>query len=231
MEKIFINKIVDNYNLTNFIFKYINSEKNGDFNNFIIKYDSLEYSKEKNKISINKLNNYPTNSVINYFLKITNKDNYISNEHLNTIAIRESWNSSIINGENINNKIQFNLNNLIDKKKIYYINAYCIINTNYSDIEYISFNGLIINKKFVHKSSSNKKLIYASLILGGIAFLAIIFNCIRVFCYYYCCCRCCSKRRISLDLAYNNDSLLSIDFNDDIDDNDNVLLADETLLS
>lgn len=224
---IFINKIVDNYNLTNFIFKYINSEKNGDFNNFIIKYDSLEYNKEKNKISINKLNNYPTNSIINYFLKITNKDNYISNEHLNTIAIRESWNSSILNGENINNKIQFNLNSLIDKKKIYYINAYCIINTNYSDIEYISFNGLIINKKFIHKSSSNKKLILASLILGGIAFLVIIFKCLRVFCCRSCC-KCCSRRRISLDLAYNDDSLLDIEYNDD---NDTVLLTDELLLT
>ena len=206
---IFINKKVDNYNLTNFIFKYINSEKNGDFNNFIIKYDSLEYNKEKNKIFINKLKNYPSNYILNYFLKITNKDNYISNEHLNTIAIRESWNSSILNGENINDKIQFNLNNLIDKKKIYYINAYCVINTNYSDIEYISFNGLIINKKSIYKSSSNKKLILASLILGGISFLVIIFKCIRVFCCY----RCCSRRRISLEFL-NDDPLFDIDYND-----------------
>ena len=47
-----INKIQKS-NLTNYIFKYINSGKNGDFKNYFIKYDSLNYNKNKKYFIIN----------------------------------------------------------------------------------------------------------------------------------------------------------------------------------
>ena len=214
---IYINKIVDNYNLTNYIFKYINSEKNGDFNNYIIKSDSLNYDKEKKQITINKLNNYPSYSFANYYLKIIPKNNYISKESLNTISLIESKDNLTLKGEN-KNKILFNLNNIITKNNTYYINAYCAINERYSDIEYISYKELIINEKFRYKKPSNKKLLLTSLIIGGIAFLMILFNCLKTCCCYSLCR---SRRRYSFDddfpfdfndtLEINNDLLIDID--------------------
>ena len=87
---IFPKEKIDNINLTNYVFKYINSDKNSNFKNYIIKYDSLDFDKKENKVKINKLTNIPDSLNIKYYLKIINENYYIKNEIINTIAITES---------------------------------------------------------------------------------------------------------------------------------------------
>ena len=105
------------------------------------------------------------------------------------------------------NKILFELDNLIDNNNIYYTKAYCVVNSNYSDIEYISYSGLTINPNIkVH----NLKYILASLIIGGIALLIIFINFIVWACKggYY-------SRNASLSDIYSD--LDRFSFNDDTD--------------
>ena len=119
-------------NLTNYIFKYINSDKNSNFNNHIIKQDSLKYDRQNSQVQINELNKVSTSSTIIYYLKVINEKDYIKKESLNTIAITGSKNNLTINGIKNNNNIIFNLTNLLNNNKGYYLNAYSmVIDKNY----------------------------------------------------------------------------------------------------
>ena len=149
-------------------------------------------------------------------MKIIKNDDYIKNESINTIALIESK-YILIKGNNNNDNIIFDLNKKIYKNISYYLNAFSIVNSNYSDIEYISYKGLIINAKL---KSQNKKLVLASLIIGGIT---VLFTFIH-FIYY-----CYEKRR-----RYNFDNFdagllldpLDITFHT-VEDDDDFLLDDE----
>ena len=204
---IFPKEKIRNVNLTNYIFKYINSGKNRDFKNYLIKDDSMSYDVKTKKIRVNILNQKPSDSIINYYLSIINKEYYIEKESINTIALMESKNNITLEGKPVKNKILFELDNLIDNNNIYYTKAYCVVNSNYSDIEYISYSGLTINPNIkVH----NLKYILASLIIGGIALLIIFINFIVWACKggYY-------SRNASLSDIYSDFDRFS--FNDDTD--------------
>ena len=165
-------------NLTNYIFKYINAKKNGEFKNYYIKKDALSFNKENMRLTVNQINDIP-NSNINYYLKIIEEQNYINNELINTISIGQSFYKSAIKGYVNQDKIIFYLNNEIDEYKKNYLNVYSHIIDNFFDIEYLSYNGLIINKE-----SFNKKRIPSYFIIIGVlsAILFFVFLCILIIC-------------------------------------------------
>jgi len=167
------NKII-NTNITNYIFKYINSEKNGDFKDYFVKYDSLNYNTKNNQINVQKLKNIPSSSKINYYLKIINEDNYIKNEEINTIAILVSNCSNYIKGYQNADSIVFDVNNTINLTEINYINVYAIITENYLDIEYISYSGYIFIPYSKNIKYSNIKLIIVSLSINGVTLLILL---------------------------------------------------------
>ena len=165
----FFNKNQD-FNLTNFIFKYINAAKNGEFKNYYIKKDTLSFNKKAMEMSVNEIKDIPSSS-INYYLKIIGEDNYIKNELINTISISQSLIESSIKGTVKNNKIIFLVYNEINDYKIYYINVNSIIIDNNLDIEYVSYNGLIIHEEHTEKKNSLKYIIIG--ITSGIIFISI----------------------------------------------------------
>ena len=165
----FFNKNQD-FNLTNFIFKYINAAKNGEFKNYYIKKDTLSFNKKAMEMSVNEIKDIPSSS-INYYLKIIGEDNYIKNEIINTISISQSLIESSIKGTVKNNKIIFLVYNEINDYKIYYINVNSIIIDNNLDIEYVSYNGLIIHEEHTEKKNSLKYIIIG--ITSGIIFISI----------------------------------------------------------
>ena len=169
--------------LTNYIFKYINSDKNSNFNNHIIKQDSLNYDRQNSQVQINELNKVSSSSTIIYYLKVINEKDYIKKESLNTIAITGSKNNLTINGIKNNNNIIFNLNNLLNNNKGYYLNAYSIIIEKNYYIEFISYSGLNIKVKSTIKSPSKATLILSSLIIAGVAILITLIKCIEYCCY------------------------------------------------
>ena len=68
---IFNSKI--NNKLTNYVFKYINAEKMGDFNDYYILNDVLSFNERDLSISVNKINNLPDSSISECFVKIIDK--------------------------------------------------------------------------------------------------------------------------------------------------------------
>ena len=194
---IFQNNKVDNTNITNFIFKYINSPNNGYFKNYIIKQDSLNFNKKHNTISINKLTNIPQYYSVKYYLKIIKEEEYVKQEIISTIAITES-NSVLCAQSEDKDKITFNLDTLIATDVYYYINAYSIVSDNGYDEEYISYSNIKINKVSIIVIKANFSLIISSLsIAGGVLILLFI----RWICY------CCKKTRTN-NYNYNYDNLL-----------------------
>ena len=170
---VFIKENLENRNLTSHAFKYINSGKNGDFKNYLIKYDSLDYDKEENIITINKLKNIPETAEIYYYLKIIKKEDYIKNESINTIAITQSNSNTGIKCNSYKNNIICNLKNYLKEINTYYINTYSFIYEDNTNIEYLSYSSLIINKNDKSKES-HKKIIIISISLGGSSFLFLI---------------------------------------------------------
>ena len=147
----------------NYVFKYINSAKNSNFKSYIVNNDDLEYNQEEKTISINKIQLISSSSRTAYYLKVINQDDYFRKDILNTIAITESKNALTIKGENKGNHIIFHLSNLLNNEKKYHLNAYSIVTENNYDIEFISYSGLIINKKI---RDSFKALIVLSLVFS-----------------------------------------------------------------
>jgi len=194
---IFTKNIITNSNLTNYVFKYINSKKNDDFQNHIIKHNSLNYDINSRQIGINKINIIPPNSKIIYYLKIINEKDYIKDERINTIAIIES-NSTTLLKENNDNHIFFNLENYITSNDTYYINAYAVIIEKYYNIEFISFSGIVIDGKKITLKISKNGLILSSIIISCCSLLILLINLIN-----YCVCKY-RRRRNSFDTIFDD---------------------------
>ena len=194
---IFTKNIITNSNLTNYVFKYINSKKNDDFQNHIIKHNSLNYDINSRQIGINKINIIPPNSKIIYYLKIINEKDYIKDERINTIAIIES-NSTTLLKENNDNHIFFNLENYITSNDTYYINAYAVIIEKYYNIEFISFSGIVIDGKKITLKISKYGLILSSIIISCCSLLILLINLIN-----YCVCKY-RRRRNSFDTIFDD---------------------------
>ena len=202
-------------NLTNYAFKYINAQKNGNFKNYINKKDSLSYSQNNKLISINKLNNLPISSIVNYNLKIIEEENYFENEIINTIAMTQSNSSSNIKGINSDNQIIFNINCEMNISKEYHLNAYAQIIGDDLDIEYISYNGLLINKIIINDDESGIDLDTTEIVIIVLSIILISFIIISIICCII------QKRRTERlreeinRIAFTNDSLIEDDLYDD----------------
>ena len=193
---IFTKNIITNLNLTNYIFKYINSKKNDDFQNHLIKHNSLKYDINTRQIDINKINIIPPNSKIVYYLKIINEKDYIKDERINTIAIMESNSTSLLKDNNDNN-IFFNIENYIIRNNIYYINVYAVIIEKNYNIEFISFSEIVIEGRKIALKISKNGLIMSSFIIGCCSLLILLISLIK-YCIYK------NKRRRSYD-DYDDD--------------------------
>jgi len=176
--------------LTNFAFKYLNSAKNGDFKNYIIKQDYLTYDQSMNKITVNKLTNIPFDSEFIYYIKIIDEDDFEKEDNIKTIANIESTPFIEIKGKLSDSSINFYLLNTTNPKRTYYINAYTTIIENFYDVEYISYAGYILVKqeedKEVLNEDSNGGFIIATIVIVSVILFLVIIRFI-----YYCCKECC----------------------------------------
>ena len=176
--------------LTNFVFKYLNSAKNGDFKNYIIKQDYLTYDQSIKKITVNKLANIPFDSEFIYYIKIIDEDDFENEDNIKTIANIESTPFIEIKGKLSDSSINFYLLNTTNPKRTYYINAYTTIIENFYDVEYISYDGYILVKqeedKEVLNEDSNGGFIIATIVIVSVILFLVIIRFI-----YYCCKECC----------------------------------------
>ena len=174
--KILLNNNINN-KLTNYVFKYINAEKNGDFKNYYIINDDLFFTERDLSISINKINNLPDSCIVDCFVKIIQKENYIKDEKIKTIAITQSIGNSYIKGinQNENDLVMFYLNYEIDRIN-FYSNAYCKIMGENFELDYLSYNGLIIDgSKEIETTSEDNTTLYIIIIsVSGLIILIII---------------------------------------------------------
>ena len=166
----------------NFAFKYINSGKNGDFKNYVLKNDQLEYDIEERTIKINKLwKSPPSNLALNYYMRIIHRDNYISNENLKSISLIESKGifktKATVNEEDM----IYYVKQEIDKFQNYTANCYITIIENYNDIELLAYNYSLIDALHVDEPSIG--LMIAAISIAGVAFITFW---IRLF--HHCCC-------------------------------------------
>ena len=162
----------------NFAFKYVNSGKNGDFKNYIVKDDYLTYEIEERKIKINLLQSV---SNAKYYMRIIPKQNYIDSENLNSISLIES-NGSILYNEITNTDInEYYIKNIIDKYADYEVNCYIAVIDDNNDVELLSYQRLDLNKLEIEKASTG--LIIAAICLAGVAFAIFIIRLI-----HHCCC-------------------------------------------
>ena len=156
----------------NYVFKYINSGKNGDFKNYRIKDDLLNYNIEERTIKINKLQTSSENLIINYYMRIIQGDDYIKGENLKSISLIES-NSSFLTTTNIDdNSVTYDVKKEINRYKNYKTNCYITIIENYSDIELIAYSYSSLEPINANKPSVG--LATASLSITGFAFICFV---------------------------------------------------------
>ena len=166
----------------NYAFKYINSGKNGDFKNYIIKQDYLEYNVETRDISMNKLwKTPPSNTQLQYYLRIIKEKDYLNNEVLNSISLIESTNIITTKYSSSSDTINYNLKEWVDKYANYYTNCYITIIENNNDIELVSYQSSMLEALKVKSPSIG--LIIAAICVTGVVFIIFF---IRLM--HHCCC-------------------------------------------
>ena len=163
----------------NYAFKYINSGKNGDFKNYVIKDDYLKYKdKDRNIIMIELWNNHPHNFLIKYYMRFIETTNYISSETLNSISLIESkgnysLNSIFTTDQDTKEKVvSFNLKDYLDIYKSYNINCYIAVIEDNNDIELLSYQGSYIEGQ--KRKTPSKGLAIAALCITGVVFIILL---------------------------------------------------------
>ena len=163
----------------NYAFKYINSGKNGDFKNYIVKNDYLTYEEKDRNITITELwNKHPHNVLIKYYMRLIETNNYITSETLNSISLIESKSNFSLNStfttdkETSENVVVFSLRNSIDLYKNYNINCYIAVIEDNNDIELLSYAGSYMEGQKLKKPV--KGLIIASLCITGVVFIILL---------------------------------------------------------
>ena len=166
----------------NYVFKYINSAKNGDFKNFRIKNDYLDYDVEKRVINITKLWKFtPDNYTSRYYMRIIPKADYKSSEELNSIALIQSKSTFLINGMPYELNMDYDVKEVIDRYKNYSVNCYIVTIENNNDIELLSYEGLELNAIEIEKPIMG--LVIAAISIAGVVFIILI---VRII-HHYCC--------------------------------------------
>ena len=186
---IFPIKKIKDIKLTNFVFKYLSSGKNGDFKNYIVKHDSLTYDSNSKNLMVNKITNIPYEFDYITYIKIIDEEDLVNEENMNTIANIESKPFIEIKGKISDNNVNFDISNIIDPKKTFYINAYTTIVENYFDVEYISYAGYIIAKEDENADILNEDS-YGGFIIASIVIASVVLFLVTLRFIWFCCREC-----------------------------------------
>ena len=163
----------------NYVFKYINSGKNGDFKNYVVKNDYLRLEDKDKNITMSELwNNHPHNILIKYYMRLIQTNNYITSETLNSIALIESKSNFSLNSEFTTDKdtseklVLFNLKDSLDVYTHYNINCYIAVIEDNNDLELLSYQGSYIEGQLLKKPI--KGLVIAALCITGVVFIILL---------------------------------------------------------
>ena len=163
----------------NYVFKYINAGKNGDFKNYVVKQDNLIYNEDDKAIKIYEFwNVHPKNVKMSYYMRAIQYDNYVTSETLNSISLIESKGSFltdqayITDEETSENLVEFYLRNSLDSMKSYFLNCYIAVIEDNNNIELLSYEGTFIEGQTIPKPIIG--LIIAALCIAGIVFIILV---------------------------------------------------------
>ena len=163
----------------NYVFKYINAGKNGDFKNYVVKQDNLIYNEDDKAIKIYEFwNVHPKNVIMSYYMRAIQYDNYVTSETLNSISLIESKGSFltdkayITDEETSENLVEFYLRNSLNAMKSYFLNCYIAVIEDNNNIELLSYEGTFIEGQTFPKPIIG--LIIAALCIAGIVFIILV---------------------------------------------------------
>jgi hypothetical protein len=163
----------------NYVFKYINAGKNGDFKNYVVKQDNLIYNEDDKAIKIYEFwNVHPKNVIMSYYMRTIQYDNYVTSETLNSISLIESKGSFltdqayITDEETSENLVEFYLRNSLNTMKSYFLNCYIAVIEDNNNIELLSYEGTFIEGQTIPKPIIG--LIIAALCIAGIVFIILV---------------------------------------------------------
>jgi hypothetical protein len=163
----------------NYVFKYINAGKNGDFKNYVVKQDNLIYNEDDKAIKIYEFwNVHPKNVIMSYYMRAIQYDNYVTSETLNSISLIESKGSFltdqayITDEETSENLVEFYLRNSLNTMKGYFLNCYIAVIEDNNNIELLSYEGTFIEGQTIPKPIIG--LIIAALCIAGIVFIILV---------------------------------------------------------
>jgi hypothetical protein len=163
----------------NYVFKYINAGKNGDFKNYVVKQDNLIYNEDDKAIKIYEFwNVHPKNVIMSYYMRTIQYDNYVTSETLNSISLIESKGSFltdkayITDEETSENLVEFYLRNSLNAMKSYFLNCYIAVIEDNNNIELLSYEGTFIEGQTIPKPIIG--LIVAALCIAGIVFIILV---------------------------------------------------------
>ena len=163
----------------NYVFKYINAGKNGDFKNYVVKQDNLIYNEDDKAIKIYEFwNVHPKNVKMSYYMRAIQYDNYVTSETLNSISLIESKGSFltdqayITDEETSENIVEFYLRNSLNAMKSYFLNCYIAVIEDNNNIELLSYEGTFIEGQTIPKPIIG--LIIAALCIAGIVFIILV---------------------------------------------------------
>ena len=163
----------------NYVFKYINAGKNGDFKNYVVKQDNLIYNEDDKAIKIYEFwNVHPKNVKMSYYMRAIQYVNYVTSETLNSISLIESKGSFltdqayITDEETSENLVEFYLRNSLDSMKSYFLNCYIAVIEDNNNIELLSYEGTFIEGQTIPKPIIG--LIIAALCIAGIVFIILV---------------------------------------------------------
>ena len=163
----------------NYVFKYINAGKNGDFKNYVVKQDNLIYNEDDKAIKIYEFwNVHPKNVIMSYYMRAIQYDNYVTSETLNSISLIESKGSFltdkayITDEETSENLVEFYLRNSLNAMESYFLNCYIAVIEDNNNIELLSYEGTFIEGQTIPKPIIG--LIIAALCIAGIVFIILV---------------------------------------------------------
>ena len=163
----------------NYVFKYINAGKNGDFKNYVVKQDNLIYNEDDKAIKIYEFwNVHPKNVKMSYYMRAIQYVNYVTSETLNSISLIESKGSFltdkayITDEETSENLVEFYLRNSLNAMKSYFLNCYIAVIEDNNNIELLSYEGTFIEGQTIPKPIIG--LIIAALCIAGVVFIILV---------------------------------------------------------
>ena len=183
------NKTVDDENIMNYAFKYINIDDLSEFYLYEVLNPNITYNKENSSIIINPVN--CDNCLVTYFANFILRSTLVNGETFDNIAVIQSpgITKEFVKKdyEIINNKVILNISDIPTGKDYAHIQVIAYVHSKRIN-EYIAYNSLHFEKKNDNNGLSGEKkndktFLIITYVLGGvmiiliIIFLAIILKC------------------------------------------------------